>query len=337
MAAVDRKSFSVALRDYIIPLTTPFKANLELDLAGLRHNVRKALEIPASGGLYVGSVYQEFWTLTTAERKRLLEIVIEEAGPNVPVVAGVSSASAKTTIDLALHAESAGAYMLMVWPPIFGPRDPAGVMRFYSDVARHVSLPICVYSTTLHELGYYLDPRQLASLVAIDNIVCVKEASFSISTYLSLVNSLGDRLAISTPFEEYWMAAKLALPDKAPEFLMGSSRAMYMQSRDRPYLRDFLEQVRGGKIESAYGTLAKLQDIVTEIQMRSFASGLHPIAIVKFATELLGMKSGPVRPPTPSLSASDRDMVTTLMIDLGLIEAQPKLVRSRTAVAGGGS
>ena len=315
-AVVDR------LSGYVIPLTTPFDGVREVDYDALCFNVNRTLDLPGCGGIYIGSVYQEFWTLTTAERIAITRTVADEVRGRVPVVAGVSSGSLKTTIELAEAALEAKADMLMAWPPIFGPRDSAGVLRFYEGLVQHVPLATCVYSTSLDELGFYLDESLLRELAALPPICVVKEASFNITTYLHLVETLGDRLAISTPFDEYWMLAKLALPTKTPDFLMGASRPLYMQSPGQPNFSRILELVRNNQVEDAYRILAGLSDMIQDLQMESFQSGRHPIAMVKYAASRLGMRGTTVRPPTPELTASEKKKVDEMLGRLRLVPDQ---------------
>lgn len=66
------------LRGYLAVLYTPFNNSDGLDEDGLRHNVRATLALPGVGGLSVNSLHQEFWTLTDAERLRLVEVVLDE-------------------------------------------------------------------------------------------------------------------------------------------------------------------------------------------------------------------------------------------------------------------
>src|SRR3954467_4792383 len=119
------------LSGYFTVLYTPFLPDGEIDEAGLRRNVARTLALPGVGGLSVHSIHQEFWTLTGAERKRVTEVVIEAAAGKVPVVVGASDPSAHPVVDLARHADAAGAAAVMVWPPYYGPRTADGVKAFY--------------------------------------------------------------------------------------------------------------------------------------------------------------------------------------------------------------
>lgn len=309
------------LRGYVLPLTTPFTAKGLVDLDGVTVNVKRALHIPGATGLYIGSVYQEFWTLTIAERKELAEAVVKAVDSQLPVVVGVSASSIRDSLVLAHHAEECGADLIMAWPPIWGPRGDDGVLRYYEALSAAVTTPLCVYSTTLAELGYYLTPDLLARLADLDHICAVKEASFDLTRYLFLLQSLGDRLAISTPFEEYWLAGQALVPDRCPSFLLGSSRALYMQSAEQPALAEVFEAGLAGDVTRAFSLLRDIRPLIEGVQMSSFVDeGAHPIAAVKYALDLLGMVGGPVRDPTPALGASGKVRIRALLADAGLID-----------------
>ena len=70
-------------------------------------------------GLVPGGSTGEFTTLTTAERRRLVEITVEAAAGRVPVVAGTGALSTHETVELSVHAEEAGAAAVMVVPPFY--------------------------------------------------------------------------------------------------------------------------------------------------------------------------------------------------------------------------
>ena len=130
------------LTDYVIPLLTPFRRDLTIDFDAVAADARHVMKLPACGGLYLGSVYQEFWTLSMNERKALSETVVDVSRDITPVVVGVSSTNVATSLELALHAEDAGATMLMLWPPLFGPRSDESVLEFHKLIANSVSLPL---------------------------------------------------------------------------------------------------------------------------------------------------------------------------------------------------
>jgi 4-hydroxy-tetrahydrodipicolinate synthase len=313
------------VHDYVIPLITPFTESGEVDLEAARHNVRHTLEIPGCGALYFGSVYQEFWTLTTTERLRLFDVVATEGGGQRPVVAGVSSTGVAEAIELAAGVTASGADFLMVWPPLWGPRNRESVRRFYHEFAEQTDKPMFIYSTALAELGYYLDPSAIHELAAEIPSICGVKVGGNLAAYLALVSGLGHRLAVGTPYEEYWAIARQAYPDRTPDFLLGASRPMYMQTRERPYLSTMLDLLREGRITEAFGQLERVRDLIA-LQTASFQRGVHPIALVKYACSLLGQRGPDVRAPTPALPESEANRVREILTRLELIAPVGQLV-----------
>jgi len=91
-------------------ITTPFIPDLQVDESGLRHNMRHVTNNLKIEGVFCTGVMGEFWSLTVAERKRIVEIVVEEAKRGgCKVIAHTRHHSAHQTVELTQHAERTGA------------------------------------------------------------------------------------------------------------------------------------------------------------------------------------------------------------------------------------
>ena len=308
------------LSGYIVTTTTPFKNDLEIDYAGLRHNVDHLIGLPGARGLYLGSVYQEFWTLTMDERKRVTDTMIEANAGRVPIIAGVSHTSYKDSIELARHAQTAGADLVMCWPPYYGPRSADGVFEYYQNLANAVDIGICVYSSTLSELGYYITPAEMVRLAGIDTICLVKEAALSLDKYSAMLAAAGHLLPISCPLEEYHLYGLSAFgPSIMPKFLFGSSRPLYMQSKARPYCAEFMAAIESGDYESARAPLQNIVRIANQLHSKFLAKGQHNVALTKAITEMFGMIGGAVRPPLYRAAPDEVQMARGLLQSEGLL------------------
>ena len=308
------------LSGYIVTTTTPFKNDLEIDYAGLRHNVDHLIGLPGARGLYLGSVYQEFWTLTMDERKRVTDTMIEANAGRVPIIAGVSHTSYKDSIELARHAQAAGADLVMCWPPYYGPRSADGVFDYYQNLANAVDIGICVYSSTLSELGYYITPAEMVRLAGIDTICLVKEAALSLDKYSAMLAAAGHLLPISCPLEEYHLYGLAAFgPSIMPKFLFGSSRPLYMQSKAKPYCAEFMAAIEAGDYEAARQPLQHIVRIANQLHSKFLAKGQHNVALTKAITEMFGMIGGAVRPPLYRAAADGIQAARALLQSEGLL------------------
>jgi hypothetical protein len=94
--------------------------------------------------------------------------------------------------------------------------------------------------------------------------------------------------------------------------LMGSSRALYMQTPERPLMARCIEPAQAGRLPEAYAVLADVKLLIDRIQMRYLSSGRHPIALVNTPPSCWAGPAGPVRSPIPAATAEDRRAAETL-------------------------
>lgn len=311
------------LRGYLVTTTTPFHDNGEIDEVGIRANVDHVLALPGVSGIYVGSIYQEFWTLTETERRAVTEITADALDGRGHLIANVTDTSAKRVIDLAKHAESVGADMVMVWPPYYGDRTNDGVRAFYEEVASSVDIAIAIYSTTLSELGFFIRPELATELVEIDHIAAIKEASLSLAGYTAMVEAVGDRVVVSCPLEEYYLYGALVFGfEHVPGLVLGSSRPLYSQSAERPYCGEFIAAMNAEDLDAAAAVLRKILATSQPIHSRWLSAGRHNVGLTKYVTSLFGMASGPVRPPSSYPSPAECAQARAVLVVNGLIKAQ---------------
>lgn len=127
---------------YTIPCT-PFTESGELDEASLRRQVRFCLDCGAHG-LVAPVNAGEFYTLSDAERMRVVELVAEENAGQVPFVVGCSGASAHHSAMLARQAAASGAEAIMAMPPVIRKAAGEEIFDYYRAVAAAVELPVII-------------------------------------------------------------------------------------------------------------------------------------------------------------------------------------------------
>lgn len=154
---------SEAWRGIFVILVTPFTATYELDEASLRKQVRFCIEAGAHG--LVGPANAgEFATLSDDERRRWIEIVVSEAGGQVPVVAATTSGHAVPAVALSRFAQSVGAQGIMAMPPHILHPDAEGCYAYYRALSEAVQVPICVQNY-FGPIGTPMSPALLARMV----------------------------------------------------------------------------------------------------------------------------------------------------------------------------
>ncbi|MDX3906179.1 MAG: dihydrodipicolinate synthase family protein [Pigmentiphaga sp.] len=119
MEIVNRDGRDIARRLYTA-LVLPLDDRLQVDEAGLRKLVRYYTDhagFARHGGLIANPEAGEAFYLTREEKRRVLEIVLEEAHGRMPVLAGTFAWTTHETVELAAEAKAMGADGLFVVPP----------------------------------------------------------------------------------------------------------------------------------------------------------------------------------------------------------------------------
>ena len=127
--------------------------------------------------LWLTSGIAEWWSLTLAERKQLLEVAVEEArriNPAVVVQACTAGASAKDTVELTVHAQEHGADIAYIQTPPIEVHAGEGVQRFFQYLADRTDIALGMFNSP--SSGYVLTPVEMAAIYdRIPAVVAVKE------------------------------------------------------------------------------------------------------------------------------------------------------------------
>ncbi|HEX2256647.1 MAG TPA: 4-hydroxy-tetrahydrodipicolinate synthase [Afifellaceae bacterium] len=120
-------------------------------------------------------------TLSHEEHRRVVEITVAVAKGRVPVIAGAGSNSTKEAVELAVHAEEAGADAVLVVTPYYNKPSQRGLYTHYRAIADAISIPIIIYN---------IPPRSVIDIEVAtmkrlfeecDNIVGVKDATANLA------------------------------------------------------------------------------------------------------------------------------------------------------------
>ncbi|MFM2281133.1 MAG: dihydrodipicolinate synthase, partial [Pseudomonadota bacterium] len=157
-------------------LLTPFTADGSLDEAAFAAHVEWQIAEGSNGLVPVGTT-GESPTLSHQEHKRVVELCIQVAAKRVPVIAGAGSNNTVEAIELAQHAEKAGADALLVVTPYYNRPTQKGLIAHFSAIAEAVSLPIFIYNIPGRSV-VDMTPDTMGKLAAAHkNIVGVKDAT----------------------------------------------------------------------------------------------------------------------------------------------------------------
>ncbi|WP_319518110.1 dihydrodipicolinate synthase family protein [uncultured Martelella sp.] len=134
---MDRNTF----RGIFVIVTTPFTEDLAIDEDGLRSTLRFCLDSGVHGVVSTANA-SEVGYLSDAERRRVAEIVVEEAKGRAQTVVGVSANHWRMSAGFADHAGAIGADAIMAMPPTFHPANRAEIKAHYQAISAASDLPL---------------------------------------------------------------------------------------------------------------------------------------------------------------------------------------------------
>jgi 4-hydroxy-tetrahydrodipicolinate synthase len=143
-------------------LPTPFTVGGDVDEASLRRIIDLFIDAGVSGVTALG-VTGEVARLEDSERRRVLDVVVDQVGGRVGVVAGTTADGTRTCITYSRQAKEAGATAVMVSPPRMPKLNSDAVVRHYTALAEAVDIEIVVQDYPPIS-GYAMEPALLARI-----------------------------------------------------------------------------------------------------------------------------------------------------------------------------
>ncbi|MDK1384848.1 4-hydroxy-tetrahydrodipicolinate synthase [Sinorhizobium sp. 8-89] len=157
-------------------LVTPFTATGSVDADSFVAHVEWQIKEGSHGLVPVGTT-GESPTLSHDEHKTVVELCVEAAARRVPVIAGAGSNNTTEAIELAQHAEKAGADAILVVTPYYNKPTQKGLFAHYAAIAESVKLPIVIYNIPGRSVVDMSVETMAALARAYPTIVGVKDAT----------------------------------------------------------------------------------------------------------------------------------------------------------------
>jgi 4-hydroxy-tetrahydrodipicolinate synthase len=154
-------------------LVTPFRDDA-IDESALRGLVDRQIDAGVDGLVPCGST-GESATLSHAEHRRVVEIVVQAARGRVPVVAGAGSNSTREAIELTGYAKEAGADGALLISPYYNTPTQEGIFLHYAAIARTCAFPLVVYNVP-GRTASNIAPATVARIADLEQVVGIKEA-----------------------------------------------------------------------------------------------------------------------------------------------------------------
>jgi 4-hydroxy-tetrahydrodipicolinate synthase len=282
------------LRGMFVPHVTPFTGEGEVDEEALRTCVRFWVRGGVSGLVPCGSNGEAPY-LSREERKRVIEIVVDEVNGKVPVIAGTGSMSTRETILLTREAKDLGVDAGLVVTPFYFKLSNREMAAHYRAVLEAVDLPIILYSVPKFT-GFSLEPAVICELAAEhSNVVGVKDSGGNLGTITETIRLVGNRISVLAG------TADLVLST----LMLGGCGAVVAVANVFPRLcTDLYEGFKKGHYEKA-SWLQRQISYLNEVLVKKY----NQLSAIKEAMKIQGLPAGcPRMPVLPLEDAAKRDL-----------------------------
>lgn len=302
---------SPTLSGILSALVTPFGDDGAVDETALRRVVDRNIDGGVHGVVACGST-GEFTTLSGAERRTVVETVIDQAAGRVPVVAQTGAQSTAEAIELSRHAERAGASVLMVVTPYYEPLSIEETKLYLRTVADAVSIPVMLYNLPV-ATGVNMTPAFVGEIAReVENVQYVKDTTGDLAQAGRLIHHYGDVVSTFVGWDSLLLAA---LTEGAAGVMAGTANAIAAE------LVSVHAAIAAGDLARARNEWGHIYPLVDAIMSAPFVSA------VKTAVSAMGFDVGKPRLP---LLPSEPDVAATIA---GLASALPSARVTRPAAA----
>jgi 4-hydroxy-tetrahydrodipicolinate synthase len=137
----------------------------------------------------------EFAYLGRAQKRRVVEVVIEAAAGRVPVVAGVASTTTADAVEQAREWQQLGCDGILAVLEAYFPIGDDGVHDYFMAIADAVSLPVVLYTNPSFQRSDLSLPV-IERLSRVPNIRYIKDASVNTGRLLSIINRVEGRMQV---------------------------------------------------------------------------------------------------------------------------------------------
>jgi 4-hydroxy-tetrahydrodipicolinate synthase len=186
-------------------LVTPFTSADAFDEAAYRRFIDFQIAEGIDALIVLGTTGENA-TVWPEERRRIVDVAIDQAAKRVPVVIGTGNNSTSESIAFSKEAASSGADGLLIVGPYYNKPTQEGFFRHVAALADAVDTPMIIYNVPGRTSFNFTAETTLRIAEEVPSVVGVKEASGDLSQISDILAGRPDHLAVYAGDDE------LALP-----------------------------------------------------------------------------------------------------------------------------
>jgi 4-hydroxy-tetrahydrodipicolinate synthase len=259
-------------------------------------------------GLYPNGSTSEFTRFTPEERRRIIEITVDQAAGRVPVLAGAAEANVRETLRACEHYAGLGVRAVAIVAPYYYRLSPDNVYAYFREIGRNTPVDVTLYNIPMFASPIDVDTiRRLSE--ECPRIVAIKDSSGDLPQMMRMIEAVRPNRP-DFSFLTGWDPVLL------PMLLIGCDGGTNATSGVAPELtRKLYDLTRSGRLEEA----KRLQYVVCRLFDAMLYSADFPEGF-RVGVALRGIRTGAGRQP---LSEKHQATLADLEVTLrGLLSEQ---------------
>ncbi len=284
-------------------LVTPFKANGTIDETSLRGLVDWQIKSKVEFLVPCGST-GESATMTRAERRRVIEIVVDQNSGRVPIIAGTGTNSTLDSLDLTHDAKEVGADAVLLVGPYYNKPTQEGFYQHFKRIAEECNVKAVLYNVPGRTASNILPETTLRIAEEVENVIAIKEASNNLEQIMQIIKYRPKNFAVLSGEDSLTL----------PIITAGGDGVISVISNEVP--KEYSDLTRA----ALKGDLKRAQELhykLFELMKANFYES-NPIP-VKTALHLMGRIEESLRLPLTKISKPNREKLKKVLKDLKLI------------------
>lgn len=284
-------------------LVTPFKANGTIDEKSLREHVDWQIKSKVEFLVPCGST-GESATMTREERRRVIEIVVDQNSGRLPVVAGTGTNSTADSIELTKDAKEVGADAVLLVGPYYNKPTQEGFYQHFKKIVEECDIKAVLYNVPGRTASNMLPETTLRLAEDVENVIAIKEASNILEQIMQIIKHKPKDFSVLSGEDSLTL----------PIITAGGDGVIAVISNEVP--KEYAEMTRA----ALKGDLKKAQEIhykLFDLMKANFFES-NPIP-VKTALAMMGRIEESLRLPLTKMSKLNKDKLRDVLKDLKLV------------------
>ncbi|MDT3442188.1 MULTISPECIES: dihydrodipicolinate synthase family protein [unclassified Pseudofrankia] len=314
-------------------LYTPFSGpdGDDIDYDAYRALVRYCVGDLGHAMLWLTSGIAEWWSLTLDERKKLVEIAIDEArsvAPGAVIQACTTATSAKDSLELTRHAQEHGADICYLQTPPMEVHAGEGVLRFFKYIADRTDIALGMFNSG--SSGCVLSPVEIARIYDEVPAVCAIKEGMLQYWRSKAIHALAPSLVVwecdTIVYRAGWLQAGIVTPAQ-----LGTAGYL-VETPEWPRLTEYWTRIWDGRIAEAisYAKESGLEELQSAVgNWYTCYPGrpeyfTHWAEAFRYAASMIGLPMGDYphsRPPQAILPQAAKTQIRTAYEKFGPVRS----------------